>query len=190
MKKPKNYLRIFLEKRLHRKIYKRKNKINSIYQKIIFIMDKKKYIYANVQIPIEIDADTYEYTPLQEYIVVTFHHCEENPRLREPSSPYLKESMKEIIKRLFHGSTISVEKNEESIKNTEINDKENTDIISTQTIAEILSILPNEIKKKLPSKNSSFKQKLRNINKRTTAKVYHHYNNNPNISGEEVVVHS
>jgi hypothetical protein len=149
-------------------------------------MDKKRYVYANVQIPIEITEDTYEYTPLQEYIDVTFQNCEENPRLREPSSPYLKESMKEIIKRLFKESKINEGQDEKSSKYRETNLEDNTNIISTQKIEKILSILPNEIKKKLPSKNTSFKQKPRNINKRTTAKVYHHYNN-LNISGEEDV---
>jgi hypothetical protein len=127
---------------------------------------EKKYIYVNVKIPLEITEDTYEYKLLRKYADVTFQNCEENPQLREPTN-HLKESMIEKIKQLL-------------IPTSDSKVKENPEecVISPQTIAEILSILPNEIKKKLPSKNISFKQKPRILSKRTTSKVYRSSNIN------------
>ena len=136
---------------------------------------EKKYIYANVKIPLEITEDTYEYKLLREYIDVTFQKCEENPRQGEPS-PYFKEPIVEKIKRLFvpfPTTDSNLQKNHEE------------GIISPQTIAELLTILPNEIKKKLPSKNISFKQKPRILNKRTTAKVYQTIASSGNVSVNE-----
>lgn len=131
---------------------------------------EKQYIYVNVKIPLEITEDTYEYKLMRKYAEVTFEKCEENPRLREPTH-YLKESIIEKIKQLF-------------VPTSDSNFQKNVEegIISKQTIEELLTILPKEIKKKQPSKNISFKQKPHHLNRRTTAKVYQTITSNGNVS--------
>lgn len=134
-----------------------------------------RYIYANVQIPIEIKEHTHEYTPLKEYIKVTFHKCDEDPRQQEPTQSYLKESMAEIIKKIF-------EKNTEQ-KNTEQKDN---DTEKAETVIDLLSILESELKQKKQSKNITFKNKPRyQLNKRTTAKLQPYIMNNMNHITEE-----
>uniref|UniRef100_A0A6C0DSF5 Uncharacterized protein n=1 Tax=viral metagenome TaxID=1070528 RepID=A0A6C0DSF5_9ZZZZ len=128
------------------------NKINSIYRKILF-METKKYIYANVQIPIEIDDDTQKYTPLKEYIQVTFNKCDVDPHHCQQTNPLVNKSMAEIIGKLF---------------------EQNSDVSENSENAPLLwNVLRSEIKKKQPSKNITFKHRFHTLNKRNTAKVHH-----------------
>lgn len=117
-----------------------------------------KYVYANVRIPLEVIGD--KYTPLREYIDVTFQECKENFTVKTPRTTNENGSMTDMINRIF----------EESGNNDEKEDSNND--LSNIIKEEMLKIMPNEIKKKIPNRNISFKQRPQRLHRRTTAKVY------------------
>ena len=117
-----------------------------------------KYVYANVRIPLEVTGDTYR--PLKEYIDVTFQECKENFTVKTPRTPSENGTMTDMINRIF----------EESGNNDNKEDPKKE--LSNRVSEEVLKIMPNEIKKKLPNRNISFKQRPQKMHKRTTAKIY------------------
>ena len=78
-------------------------------------MTEKKYVYAIIKIPIEID-ESGVYDPMKEYIDVEFANCLTDPRtIREPRESPFTEPLQNILKDFLNQREREREKQEQRI---------------------------------------------------------------------------
>lgn len=117
-------------------------------------MEEKKYVYANIKIPIEITGDSYEL--MNDYMTIDFDSCTELPEKTHFDNPDLVEKLFS-----FHDDKPQENKVEES---TEEPKEELKEELKDELREEVMRILKTE-KSTLPKtrKNSSFRRRGKNI---------------------------
>ena len=140
-------------------------------------MTTKKYLIANVKIPMEISENgTYE--SLTDYLSIDFTHCDKLPEKSQDLNSSLNSKYKSMIDGLFSNKTedeegplecpLEEEENKEDDPFAPLDDqteeqKEEYEEDPTQEEPIFkLSVLLNEIAQKKQGKNTSFKNKTKN----------------------------
>ena len=143
-------------------------------------MNTKKYLIANVKIPMEISENgTYE--SLTEYLSIDFTHCDILPEKSQDLNSSLNAKYKSMIDGLFSNKKEEPNDNRgddddsvESLDDPPLEEDE-TPPDSNKSVEEPifkLSVLLNEISQKKQSKNTSFKNKTKN--KHSFSQKYYH----------------
>ena len=135
-------------------------------------MNTKKYLIANVKIPMEISENgTYE--SLTEYLSIDFTHCDILPEKSQDLNSSLNTKYKSMIDGLFSNKTedkdcpLEEKEEEEPLdcpleeNNQKEENNQEEDPLQEEPMFK-LSVLLNEIAQKKQGKNTSFKNKTKN----------------------------
>jgi len=123
-------------------------------------MTTKKYLIANVKIPMEISENgTYE--SLTEYLSIDFTHCDKLPEKSQDLNSSLNSKYKSMIDGIFSNKTEDDQLDQETPLVQENPVAQETQLAQEEPIFK-LSVLLNEIAQKKQGKNTSFKNKTKN----------------------------
>lgn len=139
-----------------------KNDINIFFK--IYLDMEKKYLFANIRIPIEVKTNG-SIEPLKEYISIDFVKCNELPRKPEKAvnNDFVMNSIKQIMK------TDIIQNNVETQTDFHLLQEERQE---EEKEEEPIMVLKEEIKQHIkPRINTSFKSNPRPLH-RTTQKNY------------------
>ena len=115
-------------------------------------MGPKKYVYADIRIPLEV-GDNYKFETLNDYASVTFSECEGKHVLRKTNGFDLNAKFREMMEKTMEPMDANVE---DVLSDEETSDKE-----------EPMVVLPEELNgNKKRSNNVSFKKR---------PKLHHNY---------------